>query len=109
MTPEGASGASAGTAPQKKTSIEEKEEKEEKRRISQVGYHSYTKERNICIQSDLSKYQVCNYMLGEALLQCSCTVWQLEYQSTSFGTFEDALFQTRYLTDIASSHVICGT
>ena len=30
MTPEGASGASAGTAPQKKTSIEEKEEKEEK-------------------------------------------------------------------------------
>ena len=36
MTPEGATGASAGTVPQKKTSVEEKEEKEEKRRISQV-------------------------------------------------------------------------
>ena len=35
MTPEGATGASTGTAPQKKTSVEEKEV-EEKRRISQV-------------------------------------------------------------------------
>ena len=36
MTPESASGASAGAVPQKKTSVEEKEV-EEKRRISQVS------------------------------------------------------------------------